>query len=128
MTDIGFAPKEIIPQEVCRLEILAADKAETYGLRSLKLKVVGGSTTAHLHGLRNRDEDTARSSRAQSLEHLRGLPGPGFHKRPASPGEPGRKQFVARSRRPDRLQEQVEPGPSDPCRREEVKVPGRNGR
>src|ERR671910_146526 len=30
MTDIGFAPKEVISQEVCRLEVLYADKAEAY--------------------------------------------------------------------------------------------------
>ena len=43
MTDLDFAPKEIIPQEVCRLEVLAGDKAETYGLQiALKLKVKGG--------------------------------------------------------------------------------------
>ena len=26
MTDIGFAPKEIIPQEVCRLEVISAER------------------------------------------------------------------------------------------------------
>jgi hypothetical protein len=40
--DIGFAPKEVIPQKVCRLEALATEKAETYGPQiALKLKVVG---------------------------------------------------------------------------------------
>ena len=43
MTEIVFAPKEVIPQEVCRLEVLAADKAETYDLQiGLKLNVIGG--------------------------------------------------------------------------------------
>ncbi len=51
MTDIGFAPKEVIPPQVCRLEILDADKADTYGLQIyLKLKVatlndIAGSNT-----------------------------------------------------------------------------------
>ena len=31
MTEIGFAPKEIIQQEVCRLEVLSAKTADTYG-------------------------------------------------------------------------------------------------
>ncbi len=43
MTEIGFAVKEVIPQGVCKLEVLAAEKAEAYGLQiGLKLKVVGG--------------------------------------------------------------------------------------
>jgi len=46
MTEIGFAPKEIIPQEVCRLEVLDADKADTYGPQIyLKLKVVASIGT-----------------------------------------------------------------------------------
>jgi hypothetical protein len=41
MTEIGFAPKEIIAQEVCRIEVLSAETAETYGPQiALKLKVV----------------------------------------------------------------------------------------
>jgi hypothetical protein len=33
MTEIGFAAKEVIAPQVCRLEVLAADKAEAYGLQ-----------------------------------------------------------------------------------------------
>jgi hypothetical protein len=62
MTEVGFAPKEVIPQQVCRLEILSADKAETYGLQiGLKLKVVGGEHDGHMfNDYANRDEDTGR--------------------------------------------------------------------
>jgi hypothetical protein len=61
-TEIGFAPKEVIPQEVCRLEILAAEKAETYGLQiALKLKVIGGEHDGHTFtDYANRDEDTGQ--------------------------------------------------------------------
>jgi hypothetical protein len=62
MTELGFAPKEVIPQQVCRLEILAADKAETYGLQiGLKLKVIGGEHDGHTFtDYANRDEDTGQ--------------------------------------------------------------------
>jgi hypothetical protein len=62
MTDIGFAPKEIIPQEVCRLAIMAADKADTYGPQiGLKLKIVGGEHDGHSFiDYANRDEDTGQ--------------------------------------------------------------------
>jgi hypothetical protein len=60
MTEIGFAPKEIIPQEVCQLEVMAADKADTYGPQIyLKLKVVGGEHDGHqFNDYANRDEET----------------------------------------------------------------------
>ena len=85
MTDIGFAPKEIIAQEVCRLEVMAADKADTYGPQIyLKLKVVGGEHDGHLFSdYSNRDEDTGQvkqGSKAWSIfEACLGLD---FHKRP----------------------------------------------
>jgi hypothetical protein len=62
MTDLGFAPKEVIPQQVCRLEVLAADKAETYGLQiGLKLKVIGGRHDGHTFtDYANRDENTGQ--------------------------------------------------------------------
>ncbi len=62
MTDLGFAPKEVIPQVVCRLEILDADKAETYGPQiGLKLKVIGGKHDGHTFtDYANRDEDTGQ--------------------------------------------------------------------
>jgi hypothetical protein len=62
MTDLGFAPKEVIPQVVCRLEVLAADKAETYGPQiGLKLKVIGGKHDGHTFtDYANRDEDTGQ--------------------------------------------------------------------
>jgi hypothetical protein len=86
MTDIGFAPKEVIPQEVCRLEVLAADKAETYGLQiALKLKVIGGEHDGHTFSdYANRDEDTGQikqGSKAWSI--FEACLGPDFHKRPS---------------------------------------------
>jgi len=62
MTEVGFAIKEVIPQQVCRLEILSADKAETYGLQiGLKLKVIGGKHAVHTFtDYANRDEDTGQ--------------------------------------------------------------------
>ena len=62
MTDIGFAPKEIIPPEVCRLENWPAEKADTYGPQiGLKLRVVGGEYDGHIFmDYANRDEDTGQ--------------------------------------------------------------------
>ena len=62
MTEIGFAPKEVIPPEVCRLEILDADKSDTYGPQMyLKLKVVGGEHDGHtFNDYSSRDEDTGQ--------------------------------------------------------------------
>ena len=85
MTEIGFAPKEIIPQEVCRLEVMAADKADTYGPQIyLKLKVVGGEHDGHqFNDYSNRDEDTGQikqGSKAWSI--FEACLGEDFHKRP----------------------------------------------
>ena len=62
MTEIGFAPKEIIPQGVCRLEILAADTADTYGPQiGLKLRIAGGEHDGHTFmDYANRDEDAGQ--------------------------------------------------------------------
>jgi hypothetical protein len=85
MAEIGFAPKEIIPQEVCRLEVLDADKADTYGPQIyLKLKVVGGEHDGHTFSdYSSRDEDTGQikqGSKAWSI--FEACLGQGFHKRP----------------------------------------------
>jgi hypothetical protein len=85
MTEIGFAPKEIIAQEVCRLEVMAADKADTYGPQiGLKLKVVGGEHDGHTFmDYANRDEDTGQvkqGSKAWSI--FEACLGQDFHKRP----------------------------------------------
>jgi hypothetical protein len=85
MTEIGFAPKEVIPPQVCRLEILAADKAETYGLQiGLKLKVVSGEHDGHTFtDYANRDEDTGQikqGSKAWSI--FEACLGRDFHKQP----------------------------------------------
>jgi hypothetical protein len=85
MTDIGFAPKEIIPQEVCRLEVLSAETADTYGPQiGLKLKVLGGEHEGHTFtDYANRDEDTGQvkqGSKAWSI--FEACLGRDFHKRP----------------------------------------------
>jgi len=85
MTDIGFAAKELIPQEVCRLEILSAETADTYGPQiGLKLKVVGGEHDGHTFmDYANRDEDTGQvkqGSKAWSI--FEACLGQDFHKRP----------------------------------------------
>ena len=95
MTEIGFAPKEIIPQEVCRLEVLSAETADTYGPQ-IGLKVVGGEYEGHTFmDYANRDEDTGQIKQGlQSLEYLRGLPGPRFPQTPwYLPGEPRRQML-----------------------------------
>ncbi len=99
MTDIGFAPKEVIPQEVCRLEVLAAEKAETYGPQiALKQKVVGGEHDGHTFtDYANRDEDTGQikqGSKAWSI--FEACLEQDFHKRPGvSLNDLVGKQFVA---------------------------------
>jgi hypothetical protein len=85
MTEIGFAPKEVIAPQVSRLEVLSADKAEAYGLQiGLKLKVVGGEHDGHTFtDYANRDEDTGQikqGSKAWSI--FEACLGRDFHKRP----------------------------------------------
>ena len=85
MTGFGFAPKELIDQQVCRMEVLAADKADTYGPQMyLKLRVVGGEHDGHTFSdYSSRDEDTGQikqGSKAWSI--FEACLGQGFHKRP----------------------------------------------
>jgi hypothetical protein len=100
MTAIGFAPKEVIPPEVCRLKVLAADKAETYGLQiGLKLKVIGGEHDGHTFtDYANRDEDTGQikqGSKAWTI--FEACLGRDFHKRPGVSLENlVGKQFIAK--------------------------------
>jgi hypothetical protein len=99
MTEFGFAPKKVIPQEVCRLEVLATDKAETYGLQvALKLKVIGGAHDGHTFtDYANRDEDTGQikqGSKAWSI--FEACLGQDFYKRPGvSLDSLVGKQFIA---------------------------------
>ena len=67
MTDIGFAPKVVIAPQVCRLEVLDANKADTYGPQiAVKLKVVDGEHDGHTFtDYANRDEYTGRIKQAQ---------------------------------------------------------------
>jgi hypothetical protein len=99
MTEVGFAPKEVIPQKVCQLEVLAAEKAETYGLQiALKLKVIGGKHDGHTFtDYANRDEDTGQikqGSKAWTI--FEACLGQDFHTRPGVSLESlVGKQFVA---------------------------------
>jgi hypothetical protein len=99
MTEIDFAPKEVIPPQVCRLENLAAGKAEAYGLQiALKLKIVGGEYDGHTFtDYANRDEDTGQikqGSKAWSI--FEACLGRDFYKRPGiSLNSLVGKQFVA---------------------------------
>ena len=82
--EIGFEPKELIEPQVCRLEALAAGKAEDYGLQiGLKLKVVGGEHNGHTFtDYANRDEVTGQikqGSKAWSI--FEACLGPDFYKR-----------------------------------------------
>jgi hypothetical protein len=100
MTEIGFAPKEVIPPQVCRLEVLAADRAEAYGLQiGLKLKVVGGEHDGHVFtDYANRDEVTGeikQGSKAWSI--FEACLGRDFHRRPGVHlGSLVGKRFVAK--------------------------------
>jgi hypothetical protein len=83
MSGIGFTPKEVIDPQVCKLKVLAADKAEAYGLQiGLKLKVIGGEHDGHTFtDYANRDEDTGQikqGSKAWSI--FEACLGRDFHK------------------------------------------------
>jgi hypothetical protein len=99
MTELGFAPKEVIPPQVCRLEVLAAEKAETYGLQiGLKLKVIGRDYDGHTFtDYANRDEDTGQikqGSKAWSI--FEACLGRDFYKRSGvTLGSLVGKQFVS---------------------------------
>ena len=85
MDEIGFVAKEVIPPHVCRLEILDADTADTYGPQMyLKLKVLGGEHDGHTFSdYSRRDEDTGKikqGSKAWSI--FEACLGQGFHRRP----------------------------------------------
>ena len=100
MTDIGFAPKEVIAPQVCRLEVLDADKADTYGPQiAVKLKVIDGEHDGHTFtDYANRDEDTGQikqGSKAWSI--FEACLGRDFHKQPGVSLESlVGKQFVAK--------------------------------
>src|SRR5215210_2307525 len=126
MTEIGFAPKEIISLEVCRLEILAADKADTYGPQvGLKLKVVGGEHDGHTFmDYANRDEDTGQikqGSKAWSI--FEACLGRDFYKRPGVSLESlVGKQFVGKvTQTRTGSRNKVEHGTVGPVPPEEVK-------
>jgi hypothetical protein len=132
MTEIGFAVKEVISQGVCRLEVLAAEKAETYGLQiALKLKVVGGEHDGHTFmDYANRDEDTGRikqGSKAWTI--FEACMGRDFHKKPGVSLESlVGKQFVAQvTQTRTGSRNKVEFGTIGPVPLEEVKVTPKPG-
>src|ERR671916_1924352 len=127
MTEIGFAAKEVIAPQVCRLEVLAADKAEAYGLQiALKLKIVGGEHDGHTFtDYANRDEDTGQvkqGSKAWTI--FEACLGRDFHKQPGvSLGSLVGKQFVGQvTRTRTGSRNKVEHGTVGPVPLEEVKV------
>ena len=127
MTEIGFAAKEVIAPQVCRLEVLAADRAEAYGLQiSLKLKVVGGEHDGHTFtDYANRDEDTGQikqGSKAWSI--FEACLGRDFYKRPGVSLESlVGKRFVAQvTQTRTGSRNKVEHGTVGPVPPEEVKV------
>ena len=126
MTEIGFAPKEIIPPEVCRLEVMAADKADTYGPQIyLKLLVVGGEHDGHqFNDYANRDEDTGQikqGSKAWSI--FEACLGRDFHKQAGVSLESlVGKQFVGQvTQTRTGSRNKVEFGTIGPVRSEETK-------
>jgi len=126
MTDIGFAPKELIPQEVCRLKVLSAETADTYGPQiGIKLKVIGGEHEGHTFmDYANRDEDTGQvkqGSKAWSI--FEACLGQDFHKRPdVSLESLVGKQFVGQvTQTRTGSRNKVEHGTVGPVSPEEVK-------
>ncbi len=99
MTDMRFTPKEVIPPEVCRLEILAAHEAETYGPQIyLKLKCVGGNHDGYTFtDYANRDQDTGNIKQpSKAWDIFEACHGKDFHKKPGVSLESlVGKQFVA---------------------------------
>jgi hypothetical protein len=126
MTDLGFAPKRLIPPEVCLLEILAADTADTYGPQiGLNLKVVGGEHDGHTFmDYANRDENTGQvkqGSKAWSI--FEACLGRDFYKRPGVSLESlVGKQFVGKvTQTRTGSRNKVEHGTVGPVPPEEVK-------
>jgi hypothetical protein len=130
MTDIGFAPKEMIPPEVCRLEVMATDKADTYGPQIyLKLRVVGGEHDGHqFNDYCSRDEHTGevkQGSKAWSI--FEACLGRDFHKKQGVSLESliG-KQFVGQvTQTRTGSRNKVEHGTVGPVPPEEVKAASR---
>jgi hypothetical protein len=129
MTDISFAPKEVITPQVCRLEVLAAEKAETYGLQiGLKLKVVDGKHDGHTFmDYASRDEDTGQvkqGSKAWSI--FEACLGKDFHKQPGVSLESlTGKQFMGQvTQTKTGSRNKVEHGTVGPVPPEDKEIPG----
>jgi hypothetical protein len=100
VTEIRFAPKEVIEQQVCRIEILDAYTADTYGFQvAYKVKVVGGPNEGHTFtDYASRDEHTGeikQGSKAWAI--FEACLGRDFYKKPGVSLESMiGKQFIAR--------------------------------
>jgi hypothetical protein len=129
MSDIGFEPRKIIPQMVCRLEVLSAEKADTYGPQiGLKLKVVGEEHDGHTFiNYANRDEDTGhikQGSKGWSI--FEACLGQNFYKRPGVSLESlVGKQFMGKvtQTRTGSRKTRSSTAPRDLCRRRRSRRP-----
>ena len=135
MTDIGFAPKAVIAPQVCQLEVLDADKADTYGPQiAVKLKVVDGEHDGHTFtDYANRDEYTGRIKQgSKAWATFEACLGRDFYKRSGvSLGDLVGKQFVAQvtqTRTSSRNKLEFGTiGPVPPEKRPAAPKPGDNG-
>ena len=85
MAQLEFAPKEIISPGVCRLEVLTADTADTYGPQiAVDLKVIGGEHDGHtFRDYANRDENTGQIKQGtKAWSFFDACLGPDFYKSP----------------------------------------------
>src|SRR5829696_4333985 len=130
MTDIGFAPKELIAPQVWLLEVLDADKADTYGPQiAVNLKGVDGEHEGHTFtDYANRDEHTGQikqGSKAWTI--FEACLGQDFHKRPGvSLADLVGKQFVAKvTQTRTGSRNKVEHGTVGPVPPEEAKATSR---
>jgi hypothetical protein len=99
MSDLTFAPKEVIEPESHLLEVLSAEIAEQYGPQlALKLKVVGGEHDGHAFtDYPNRDPNTGQvkeGSKAWSI--FEACLGQDFYKRGLGLKDLVGRRFVAR--------------------------------
>ena len=84
MTDIGFAPREVIAPQECRLKVQAAYAVETYGPQlAFELEVLSGEHAGHVFpDYADRDKHSGQvvqGTKAWSL--FEACLGKGFHER-----------------------------------------------
>jgi len=84
MTDVEFAPNEIIESGIRVVEIVSAETADQYGPQlAIKVKVVGGTHDGHTFtDYPNRDENTGRIKQgSKAWDIFVACLGPDFYKR-----------------------------------------------